>query len=210
MFSRIRKYLKDRKGVAAIEFALIAPVMLTLYVGSAETVNLLSAERKMTNTSSSVADLIARARFIDDTELSRVFEAVDIMMQPYDTSKIKAVVSSVMAVEVDNGNGAKQLKFFVGWSDSANANDTAYAQCTEVTVPKAEGALVRNGESLIVARITHSYTPILPIPKLGGGILQEGFEMSETFYLKPRRLAMIPRCTKATQDACPWTPPKCI
>ena len=209
MFSRIRNYLKDRKGVAAIEFALIAPVMLTLYVGSAETVNLLSAERKMTNTASSVADLIARARFIDDTELARVFEAVNVMMQPFDTSNIKAVVSSVMAVEVDNGNGGKELKFFVGWSDSANANDTAYAQCTEISVPESEGALVRNGESLIVARITHSYTPVLPIPKLGGGIIQEGFDMQEIFYLKPRKLAMIPRCTKATQDQCAWTPPKC-
>lgn len=207
MISKLLHYIRDRKGIAAVEFALIAPVMLLLYIGSAETTNLLSADRKMTNSASTVADLIARAKYIDDAERDAVFESIDVIMQPFDTSGMTVVVSSVMAVEDPNSG---DLRYFVGWSDTANGNASAHPECKEMSIPSGNQDLVRDGESLIVSEVTYPYEPVAPIPRSAGGIMQDVMTLEETFYLKPRRLSQIPRCDQAQNDQCPWTPPNCL
>ena len=50
---------RDDRGVAAVEFALILPLMLTLYLGCAELSQGLIATRKSTNVAIALSDLVA-------------------------------------------------------------------------------------------------------------------------------------------------------
>ena len=38
---------RDKRGVSAVEFALLAPIMLLMYVGTVEIGNLLTVERRV-------------------------------------------------------------------------------------------------------------------------------------------------------------------
>jgi Flp pilus assembly protein TadG len=62
--SRIRqlisRYRADSSGVAAIEFAFVVPVMFVMFVGAVELSQAVTVDRRVTQSASSVADLVAR------------------------------------------------------------------------------------------------------------------------------------------------------
>jgi Flp pilus assembly protein TadG len=51
---------KDRSGIAIVEFALLVPLLLTLFIGSFETANLLLAYLKLEDAAETAADLVAQ------------------------------------------------------------------------------------------------------------------------------------------------------
>ena len=53
-------FVQDRRGIAAVEFALILPILVTLFLGIVEVSNLLSADSKMRAVSASVSDLVTQ------------------------------------------------------------------------------------------------------------------------------------------------------
>jgi Flp pilus assembly protein TadG len=52
----------DRSGLAAIEFALVPPVMLLLFIGSFEATNLVLASMKLEASAETAADLVAQTK----------------------------------------------------------------------------------------------------------------------------------------------------
>ena len=55
----LRRFGRDRRGASAIEFALIAPLMLGLYIGCVEISDGVAADRKVTLTAGALANLTA-------------------------------------------------------------------------------------------------------------------------------------------------------
>ena len=53
------RFMGDRRGVSAVEFALIAPIMVAMYLGAAELTQVLTLDRKVTSAANAVADLVA-------------------------------------------------------------------------------------------------------------------------------------------------------
>ena len=51
------KFLRDRRGVAAIEMALIAPVLVLLYFGTVDLANWYMAHRRLVIAGSTIADI---------------------------------------------------------------------------------------------------------------------------------------------------------
>src|ERR1700692_1888012 len=56
----VADFLGDRRGLSAVEFALLLPLMLTLYLGGVEVSNGVAADRKVAITARTVADLASR------------------------------------------------------------------------------------------------------------------------------------------------------
>lgn len=56
----MRNYLGEQKGVAAVEFALIVPILFILFLGVIEVSNLLIADAKARTATSSISDLITQ------------------------------------------------------------------------------------------------------------------------------------------------------
>ncbi len=104
-------FAKNSRGVAAVEFALIAPILLILFVGTVEISLLVSVDRKLSRTSSTIADLIAQGEDFNSTsgqqDLRAIFGVTERIMYPY-SSKIPCVVISVVHAEAEsdtNGDG---------------------------------------------------------------------------------------------------------
>ena len=59
--ARLRGFAADQNGVSAVEFAILLPLMLTLYLGGVEISQAVSADRKTTLVAHTVGDLTAQA-----------------------------------------------------------------------------------------------------------------------------------------------------
>lgn len=177
MLRAIRTFLREHSGLAAVEFAMIAPIMLSIYFAITELSDGFTANMKMTGVASSAADLFAQKKTITNSDKNDIFAAVTSLMYPYPTtSQMTIRVSSV----IDNGNGTVK----VAWSDAQGT--TARTVNSIVTIPTG---LVTSGGggSVIMAEVTYGYSS--PAGKLIIGT----YNMTDTFYSKPRQVSQIAR-----------------
>lgn len=201
MINRIRNFFQNRDGIAAVEFALIAPALIMLYVGMVEAVNFASASNKVSSVGATVADLVARSSYVDDDDIATVFAASATIMGTIDDSTLQLTVSSV-AAQPDG-------TYKVAWSDAFNGA-TAPNRCSTFTMPATAGAMMTTGESVIVTEISYTHNLLLgdlTIRNFGEGadFIQTSSVLgfSETFYQKPRLVEQIERCTTKTSGLCP-------
>jgi Flp pilus assembly protein TadG len=161
--------LNDRRGVAAVEFAFVMPVLITLYFGAIEVSNAVMADRKVTNITSTVADLVAQTKTVNDDELQDIFTAASAILVPYTTDGLVVILSSVV-IDAD-GNAT------VDWSEAGPNGGTPRATGSPVTLP--DGLAVPN-TSLILAEVSYQYVSFLT------HFITNGLSLSDTFYLRPR------------------------
>lgn len=83
-------------GVAAVEFALVLPIMITLFFGLNEITLAVTVDRKLGTLSRSLADLTTRSSQISSSDLDNDFDASVMTMRPYDSTTTQMVVTSVL------------------------------------------------------------------------------------------------------------------
>ena len=170
----------DCKGMAAVEFAMIAPILFFLLVGSIEISHALTIDRRTTQAASSSADLSARAppAGLSTAEVDGQLLIVNYLMRPYDVNPLTVKIMSVIARQVGN---ATQIQ--VDWSRD-NKGGTPFARNSSyATLPVG---LLTAGESVIVAEANYAYTPFI-----FHYFIATAFTMNETFYLKPRNSSCV-------------------
>ncbi|MFK8253459.1 TadE/TadG family type IV pilus assembly protein [Ancylobacter terrae] len=166
---------RDRRGVAAVEFALIAPVMVLLYLGGTELTRVLSVDRKVSMAARVASDLVARQTnsVMSAAELTTALDGASAMLAPFGTGPLGLVVSSI--VIDDKG------KATVSWSVSRNGK--ARTKGTAVTLP---AGIAVNSSSLIWAEASYAY------PALFDLVIKSGtLDLSESSYMRPRNLSRV-------------------
>jgi Flp pilus assembly protein TadG len=166
----------NEKGISAVEFALIAPLMVLIYFGCIELSLLMRVDRRVTTTASSLGDLTARLVTVSDADMQELFNAASVTMQPYSADTARMRITSV----IDNGDGQTR----VDWSDGHNI--PPYTKGALITVP---AGLVPNPGSVIVAEVEFEYESTL------GVVLDGSQTLKDVFYLRPRRVTQITRAT---------------
>ncbi|MGH6833363.1 MAG: TadE/TadG family type IV pilus assembly protein [Methyloceanibacter sp.] len=165
------RLMRDRRGVSAVEFALILPLLILLYVGAAEIGNALTIYRRTSAVASTAADLTAQTKTVSTADLQDITAASSSILTPYSTTPLTIVVSSVVADENNNGK--------VAWSyaskGSARGTNSSYAVPAGLTQPNS---------SVIVAEITYAFTPLLDLETF---FSPGSFEMKRIFYARPRK-----------------------
>lgn len=164
----------DRRAVSALEFALIFPVMLLLYVGGFETTQLLSANRRIAHVASTVGDLVAQVNAMNATDMSNVFDASTAIMLPFSTSNLKMTVSSVLY----KADGTKT----VSWSKTRNGTAWTVGAAPPVTIPTS---LLVAGQEVVIAKVNYTYTSAFTnfTKDLWGSNL---VNMEEVVFFRPR------------------------
>src|SRR4051812_41111066 len=92
LFSR---FARDKRGVSAVEFAMLLPLMITLYLGSVEISQGVGIDRKVTLTTRTVADLASQVASIASSDMTNMLNASSSVIAPYDSTKLKVTVSAV-------------------------------------------------------------------------------------------------------------------
>jgi Flp pilus assembly protein TadG len=176
--SLFKRFAGDRRGVTAVEFALIAPLMILLYFGLAELCQSLIAERKASHVASAVGDLVAQSESVTSaagssaTSLQDIFNIGASIMAPYDTSTLQVRVTSVTA----NALAVPKVDWSAGYGGFA-----ALAKQATVTLPMTMNV----SDSIVMAEVKYSYRSPIAF------VLPKAQNYSEIFYLRPRRSAQV-------------------
>ncbi|WP_375410471.1 TadE/TadG family type IV pilus assembly protein [uncultured Methylobacterium sp.] len=87
--------MRSEGGIALLEFALVLPILLLLYVGTVEVANLMSNLRKLDLFTRTVGDFAGGASAPSRQEIDGMFKASKVVLMPFDTEKVEIVVSAV-------------------------------------------------------------------------------------------------------------------
>jgi Flp pilus assembly protein TadG len=182
--AKLRSFRLAETGAAAVEFALILPVMLLLYVGANEASMLISMDRKVQLISGAVGDLVARTDAdISSGELQNYVDIAGGIISPY---VVDGMVQIVSQVKVENGKG--KVVWSRGFDDQEPDPMLKRADGAEYVLPKAVTDIAE-GDHVIVAETRLPYTPLYGIvytspvtlyrenffmPRFGGKIKLDG------------------------------------
>ena len=164
--SLIRRLTGDERGVSAVEFAILAPVLIAFYMGMTEFCQGFMAQKRMGHVSAMVADLVAQEDIITPAEIDDIFAIGGLIMKPFPTPTLHQRVSSVT---ITDGVAT------VDWSRADGM--TARGAGSTMTLP---ADLITEGESVVVAEVTYDYDS-------AADYLMPGLtRFSHTYYLRPR------------------------
>ncbi len=185
----MRRCSASQEGVAAIEFAMIAPILTFMFIGSVELSQAITVDRRVTQVASSTADLVARAeQQISQSEITDIMKVGGYILKPYSEAPLQIVMRNVTSSPTD-ATVAKQ-----SWSctyKGTGQTQTCACSSTSYTLPSN---LVGTNDSVVISEVTYAYKPLIFdyfMKKSTGGSGSGTYTLSETAYLKPRGQAAM-------------------
>jgi Flp pilus assembly protein TadG len=163
----LARFVRDRRGVSAIEFAMLLPLMVTLFLGGVEISQAVAIDRKVTLTTRTVADLTTQVSSIKNSDMTNILNASTAVMSPYATGTLKITIS---CLTIDSTGKAT-----VTWSDTRNG--TARAVGSTVTLPSA---LAVPSTTLVFSEVSYGYTPTI------GKFITGTLSLADLLYMRPR------------------------
>jgi len=186
----LRRLVSDRRGVAAVEFAFVAPLLLMIYLSALEVSLAIETSKKVSRVGSMVGDLIAQQPSMSKSELEGIVAIGQSILQPYNRSRPTITVT---AITITNEPAPKVL---VAWSQKMENGvvDAAAAAGTPTTVPEK---LKIAGSFLVRVESRLGYKPIIAWSEnqkeaLGLAAAIGEMTMKETYHLRPRMSQTIP------------------
>lgn len=166
--------LRDRRGVAMVEFALILPVMLLLYLGGVQLQDAMSCKRKVTITTRAAVDLIAQNTNGTTTaaEIQANLLAATQVMQPFNGSNAQIRVTELST--------DKYGRTWIIWSRGQNTG--SYPRGVRATVP---AAMATPGTTFLVAQVSYPYQPLTTFGGIGA------MTLSDILWMVPRNTDQI-------------------
>ena len=170
----IAGFAADRRGISAVEFAIMAPLMLTLCLGSVEATQGIALNRKVTLTTHALADLASQYTDITNADMSNILAAGSAIVAPYAAAGLSEVVSEIAV----NGQGNAT----VVWSDTLNGS--ALTVGTAVAIP---ASLAVPDSYLVLAQVQYSYNPTY------GYVMTGTLTLQDQIFMQPRQSTSIAR-----------------
>ena len=164
--SLFRRLARDDRGISAVEFAMLAPVLIAFYLGLSEFCQGYMAQKRMGHASAMVADLVAQEDTVTAATVDDIFDIGGLIMKPFPVAPLQQRVTSIM----QTGGIARGV-----WSRGDGMTPRTVG--STVTLP---ADLITDGESVIMSEATYDYDS--PADYLMPTITQ----FSHSYYLRPR------------------------
>ncbi len=179
MRRRVAALVVDCRGIAAVEFAVIAPLMLTMFFATVEFSNGVAADRKVTLVARTLSDLVSRSTTVTVTDFTNFFAAGTGVMYPYSASLLNSTISQLWI-----NPATSQAR--VQWSYGAEPRGagTTVAVPSDLIAKDSTGKVVPN-QYLIYSEVNYNYTPAV------AWLLKGGITLSDYTYTRPRQSTCV-------------------
>ena len=182
-----QNFRKRNEGITAVEFALIVPIMATLFIGSVEMSQAVTANRRVTQVASAAGDLVARAsQTISDADVLDIMKVGSYLMNPFSATTLK------VDIRVVGSSSSSATSTKLEWWCTYNASNPGSVTCTcPQTAYAIPTGLVSTSDFVVISQVSYGYKPAIFdvfMKKYYGGT-GGVYTMNETVYLKPRSLA---------------------
>ncbi|WP_022688149.1 TadE/TadG family type IV pilus assembly protein [Sphingomonas phyllosphaerae] len=169
------RLLRDRRAVAATEFAIILPVMLLLYLGGFQLMDAIATYRKVTSTVRALADLSTQSEQVTPAEMTAILAGTRQIMAPY---SITGSTLSVVAIDFDN-LGQPSVTWVCAQTVTASCG-TSYPGLQVANLKIPAGLRVPNS-TLLYSALSLPYVPIF------SGAFMLPVTLSDKLFMSPRR-----------------------
>ena len=174
MKNKLRKFIGETRGIAAIELAFIMPFMFLIYFGLFDITALVQVNRKVTYSASIVADLVAQNKTsMLKSKLTDYYSAANLVMAPISSSAVRIEVFGYRIA----GSTVSQI-----WK----TNNGQASSCGADPSTAAMAPLMVAGNDLVIARVCTTYEPSVA-NFLGHSIVNaSSFSIGESITQRPR------------------------
>jgi Flp pilus assembly protein TadG len=194
-----RKVLADSRGVAAIEFAMLLPIMLVLFFGTVEFSAGVATNRKVSLVAQTLSDLTSRSISVSTTDLTNFSAAGTAIMTPYLPPIYNQTNSTVSELWIDaSGNARVQWS----WGTSPRGTSTFVTIPTNLIVLDPTTHAVVPGQYLIFSEVQFLYQPVVDFMM---SRTTPRFNWTTVSYTRPRQgvCVIYPTPSSGPLPACP-------
>ncbi len=165
--SILRRFVRDARGVSAVEFAMVLPFMVALYLGTIELGNGFAAKFKATLAVRTATDLASQKSSISTSQMSTILDLSAYVMTPFPTSNMAITLSEITTNSSGQGT--------VVWSCSIGG--TARTWGNSYTLPTN---LQTANITVLLGEVTYPYTPGI------GNVITGTINLQQSLYFYPR------------------------
>ncbi|MGA2892592.1 MAG: TadE/TadG family type IV pilus assembly protein [Xanthobacteraceae bacterium] len=167
-----RRFAAARRGMAAIEFAMILPILMVLFLGTFDGGRAIAIYMKVRSATYALDAITNQYTTISSTVMSSILCAITQMMAPYSSTPAVITISQITI----SGSGVPT----VSWS--ASQGGTARTVGSSITIPTA---LKVDNSYLIFAEVSYTFTPMYGYFSAGA------INFSDNLYVTPRSSTCI-------------------
>lgn len=155
----LRRLFGDREGVSLIEFAFMAPILVSLLIGSFEIARFVLLNQKLNRLASNSSDLVTRSETMSEAELDNIFAAGEFITSPFKLANKGVVIIS----SVSNPGPNNTTPPIVNWQQKSDAGSSFASgvgvEGGQATLP---GDLaLRVGQDIIISEVIYDFKPVM-------------------------------------------------
>ena len=177
LIMRLRRFRRDDGGMALVEFAMVLPVMVLLYLGGVAVTQGVMTNRKVVLLNHAMGDMVSQVTDLTAADATKTFGAAAAILAPYSSS------SAILSMRVSSVKISATGAACVEWSTSPNSG---YARAAKSDVTSIVPSELRVANTwLIMPESTYAYTPIVGVDITGT------INMQKTLFLRPRASSRV-------------------
>lgn len=190
------RLLRDRRGNAATEFAMIVPLMLVMFFGTVEFSSGVAVKRKVSMSTQSLSDLVSRYASVNDVDLANFNKVADAILTPYSATPLLATISEVY---IDPSTGVARVQWSKG--DAPRAVGT--------TIPVPAVLIARDTVTNVIfpnQYLIYTEAKYLYVPAVGYVMAKAGITLQDQSFMRPRLSSCVVYPTPAVGAPLPACP----
>lgn len=177
----LRRFASDRSGVGAVEFAIIVPILLMIYITAFELTIGFSVAKRATHAAGSIADLVTQKASVDKAYLQTMKHVSAAILVPHDASAVSLKVSGI---KID---ATGKATYFWSWADN---NTRPYAVGAIAPIPNEMNA---PNSFLIHSELSIPHELLMFMPGLMPSTVKT-ISINRDYYFRQRQGTEVP-CT---------------
>lgn len=164
----LRRLIRNEDGVASVEFVLILPLLMLMYVGIAEVTQAFLADKRVTHVAAAVGDLVAQSNSLTAAQMDDIYDIGADLIRPLPQADLAIRVTNVRI----DANGVPQVQ----WTSGRNTTGMAAFSATSAVPADLRTA----GQVIIICETSYSYESPLDY------VLKDPIVISRAMRFSPR------------------------